>query len=395
MKISLVFPSYYDEFGIYKDAAKKLSTFPPLNLCIVAAMAEQSGWQIQLIDGQIEQLDDSSILQRVIDFNPDLIGLTSTTPFFHNTVDFARMAKKRLNVPIIMGGTHVSICREKSFDACDDLDYAVIGECETTFPLFIKSFAEGDHFPNVPGIMMRKGEDIIYYGDIVPIEDLDKSPLPARHLLRNDKYILGSLKGTKQYTTVQMSRGCPFSCVFCAADLHGKRFRLRSINNVMEELEMIINKFGTKHIYFVDDVLTLNRDFIFSFCDEIEKRHLKFTFEGSTRADLWDEELAKRLKKCGLIRISFGLETADLRVREIIKKDVSLESYIKANKLSNRLGIETTNSVIIGLPGDTRESIERTISFLCKARDLFHVTLNIAVPYPGTEIKMVSTDLKS
>ncbi len=392
VKMSLVFPSYYGEYGEYKHAAKRLSTFPPLNLCIVAAMAEQAGWQVQLIDAQIEQLDNLSVIQAVENFQPDLIGLTSTTPFFHNAAKFAHMAKERFNVPIMMGGTHVSICREKTFDDCNVLDYLVIGECETTFPKFITNFADGNRFPNVPGIIMRNNGKTIYHGDVHPLSDLDKCPLPARHLLQNSKYVLGSLKGLKQYTTFQFSRGCPYSCVFCAADLHGKSFRQRSVENVIEELEIVVNKFGTKHIYFVDDVLTLNKKYIYSLCDEIEKHNLHFTFEGSTRADLWDEALVKRLKECGLIRISFGLETADLKIREIIKKNVPLESYIEANKLSNRLGIETTNSVIIGLPGETIDSIKRTVDFLCKARDLLHITLNIAIPYPGTELLKMAED---
>lgn len=384
MKLSLLFPSWYNQFGGYKYAAKKVSTFPPLNLCLLAAMAEKAGWQIQLIDAHIEELDHQSIVKRVVDFQPDLIGLTATTPFFNDATKLGQMLKHHIDVPIMMGGTHVSICREKSFKEC--FDYLFIGECEMTFPKFIASFADGDRFPDLPGIMMRHKGEIVYHGDAPFLDDLDKAPLPARHFLPYEKYFLGTLRGKKLYTSVQMSRGCPFSCTFCASDLHGRRVRHRSVDNVMEELELVVKKMGISHIYFVDDTLTLNRKFIMDLCDEIEKRNLYFTFESSTRADLWDEEMAKRLKECGLVRISFGLETADLRVREIIKKNIPLESHVEANSISNKLGIETINSVMMGLPGDTRESIERTIDFLCKSRDLLHVTYNIAVPYPGTEM---------
>ncbi len=384
MRLSLIFPSWYSAFGTFKHAAKKVSTFPPLNLCIVAALAEQCGWEVQVIDAHIEQLDHEAVVRKVMEFKPDLIGLTATTPFFQNATTLSRLLRSSLDVPIIMGGTHVSIMREKAFEDC--FDYIYIGECEATFPEFLKRFAEGDRSPAVAGVMMRKDGEIRYAGDSPFLEDLDTAPMPARHLLPNDQYFMGTLKGRKHYTSVQMSRGCPFSCVFCACDLHGKRFRLRSLETVMTELEYVVRELGAEHIFFVDDTLTLNRKFIMDLCDEIEKRGLKFTFEGSTRANLWDEEMVKRLKACGLIRISFGLESADPTVREIIRKNVPMDSYAESNRLSNRLGIETINSVIIGLPGDTRESIKRTVDYLCKARDLLHVTLNIAIPYPGTDL---------
>ena len=235
--------------------------------------------------------------------------------------------------------------------------------------------------------MMRNNNgETIYHGDAPPLENLDEAPFPARHLLPNDKYFMGTPHGRKLFSTLQMSRGCAFSCVFCANTLHGKRLRFRSLGNVMKELEWIVRETDTSHIYFVDDTFTVKRDFILSLCDEIERRDLRFTFECSTRANVWDEELAKRLQKCGLLRISFGLETVDPEVRKIIKKGVPLECYIEANKINNRLGIETLNSVMMGLPGDTRESIERTVDFLCHTRAVQHVTYNIAIPYPGTEM---------
>ncbi|MDP3789638.1 MAG: radical SAM protein, partial [Candidatus Omnitrophota bacterium] len=120
-------------------------------------------------------------------------------------------------------------------------------------------------------------------------------------------------------------------------------------------------------------------------CDQIDKRNLKITFEGSTRANLFDEELAERLTNSGLIRLSFGLESADPKILKIIKKEVPLEDYIKANRLTNKYGIETINSVMLGLPGEDRKSIEKTIAFLRKTKEIQHATYGIAMPYPGTE----------
>lgn len=158
------------------------------------------------------------------------------------------------------------------------------------------------------------------------------------------------------------------------------------MGNVISEIKQTINDFGIEHFYFLDDTLTLDRNYMLNLCAEIERNKLKFTWEGSTRANLLDEELVSALARAGLIRISLGLESADGRVREIMKKGAPLESCAHANTLLNRYGIETINSVMLGLPGDTREAIKKTISFVRGARELKHATFGIAIPYPGTEM---------
>lgn len=388
MRLSLLFPSWHEEFGSFSQAAKKVSTFPPLNLCIVAAIAESAGWEVQLIDAHIEQLDHDALVNRVLEYKPDLIGMTATTPFFHGVEAVARILKSKLSVPIMVGGPHASICRVEALLDC--FDYLFVGECDLNLLHFLNRFAAGEYAPEIAGIIMRKDGKPIYHGDSEVIATLDESLMPARHLLRNDLYVMGTSEGNKTYTSVQLSRGCPFSCVFCACDIYGKSVRMRSIPQVMEELDLVVNRYGASHIYFVDDTLTFNREYILSLCDEIQNRRLLFTFEGSTRANLWDEELVAKLKKCGLIRISFGFETADEEVRKIIKKEIPLECYKEANRLNSRYGIETINSVMIGLPGETRASIDKTFRYIANAREIHHVTLNIAMPYPGTELKRMA-----
>lgn len=388
MKLTLIFPAWCTAFGKYKQVAQKASAFPPINLAIVAAIAQQNGWEVQLIDAQAELLNVHEIIERTAAFQPDLIGLTATTPFFHTATQVAQELRKALGKPIIFGGVHASIERENAFRDC--FDYLVVGECELTFGDFLQKFAAGDRNPDTPGIMSRKDGKTIYNCEAPKLDDLDLAPIPARELLPNHIYELGTLHGRKRFTTVQMSRGCPFSCVFCASDLFGKKVRRRSVQHVIEELDMLINTMGFEHIFFIDDTLTLDRKYIIELLDEIERRELRFTFEGSTRANLWDEPLVRRLKKCGLIRISFGLETADTEIRKVIRKEVPLESYVESNKLNNKLGIETINSVMLGLPGETLESIDRTITFLQHAKDIHHATYGIAMPYPGTEMRRMA-----
>lgn len=384
MKLSLIFPSWTFVFRKMAKVAKGASTFPPLNLAYLAAIAEKAGHQVQLIDGEAETMNFADILEEVNKFSPDLIGLTATTSFFHLVVDYATALKKETSARIVVGGPHTTYFREKVFYEC--FDYSIIGQCDATFGLFLNELGKGNLCPDIHGILFRRNSQIVFTGDNPQVSELDSIPSPARHLLKTELYNIGTMRGRKRYTSIMTSRGCPFSCAFCNTSIYGNRVRRRSVGNVISEIKQIINDFGTEHFYFLDDTLTLDRNYMLNLCSEIKKNRLKFTWEGSTRANLIDEELVDVLAKSGLIRISLGLETADMRVRGIIKKGVPLESYINANKLLNRYGIETINSVMLGLPGDTRDSIRKTISFVRGARALKHATFGIAIPYPGTEM---------
>ncbi|MDO8489042.1 MAG: radical SAM protein [Candidatus Omnitrophota bacterium] len=383
MKISFLFPCWTEVFGKFSKLAQKTSGFPPLNIAILAAIAQKAGHEVQIIDGEIEGLNNQEIIKRVKDFSPDLIGMTGTTPGFHLVVRLAKELKEQMDVPIMAGGHHVTLFKEKIFDNC--FDFLFVSEADISFADFLKVYQKNDDLSNVKGLIFRRKGEIVFTGNPGLTQDLDVIPFPARGLLKFDKYKVGTLHGTLNYTSIMTTRGCPFECIYCSNSVYGKNVRRRSVENVISEIETVVKRFGIRHFYFVEDVLTLNKQFSLSLCDEIDKRGLKITFEGSTRANLFDEELAKRMSKSGLIRISFGLESADPKILKIIKKQVPLESYIQANKLTNKYGIETINSVMLGLPGQDRESIEKTITFLRKAKDIQHTTYGIAMPYPGTE----------
>jgi len=384
MRLSLIFPSWTYVFGGMAKVARGASTFPPLNLAYIAAIAENHGHIVQLIDGEAEQLTVSETIDMTREFSPDIIGFTATTPFFHVAVEQAYAFKKALKVQMIIGGPHVTFFREKVFHDC--FDYLVIGQCEGTFGDFLDAIERKKDISKIPGIIFRNNGKNVFTGENPQVVSLDEIPFPSRRHLKLDLYKVGTLRGRKRYTSIMMSRGCPFKCVFCSTAVYGNSVRRRSIKNVIKEIKHIIYDLGVNHFYFLDDTLTLDRKYILEFCDEIKKQGLKFTWEGTTRANLVDEELISRMAECGFIRISFGLESSDKEVRRIIKKGVPLESYVIANELTNKYKIETINSVMLGLPGDTYDSIEKTISFVRRSRPIKHATFGIAIPYPGSEM---------
>lgn len=385
MKIVLLYPTWTANYGLVAHFAKKAATWPPLNLAYLAAMAENAGHQVKIIDAQCEDMPQAQLLRETEEFQPDVVGITSTTPFHHVALAVAKELKQRLpRVPILLGGHHITVLKEKAFDPC--FDYGFVGEADRSWLLFLERYGSGRDVADVKGILYRQGGAVRFTGEPDVLEDIDRVPLPARHLLKNDKYVIGTLRGTKHFTTIMTTRGCPFKCIFCTTKVFGKKLKARTPRMVVDEMKSVIRDFNVRHFMFLDDTLTLHRKNILEICELIIAEKLDVTFEGSTRANLIDEELIARLAAAGLIRLSFGLESVDENIRKIMRKEVPLECYIQANKLTNKYGIETLNSCMIGLPGETKDTIRKTLLFLRRSKEIKQANISIAVPYPGTEL---------
>jgi len=162
---------------------------------------------------------------------------------------------------------------------------------------------------------------------------------------------------------------------------------MRSPRSVVNEIKKIKQDFPyITHIFFTDDVLTLwAESHILKICNLIIKEGVKITFESSTRANLVEDEMIARMAEAGLVRLSFGLETINTQMRDIMKKQIKLEDYSEANKICEKYGVEAMNSVMIGLPGETLDTIKELSNFLANAREVKQANCSIAVPYPGTE----------
>lgn len=381
MKVMLLYPRWIINYGIASHFAKRESIFPPLNLAYLAAIAEKEGHEVRIIDGQAENMPLAKMVEESLAFSPDIIGISSTTPFYHIAIDLATRLKGASKIPIVIGGHHISIMKEKAFNLC--FDYAFIGESENSWPMFLGRYPD---ISSVEGILFRDNGEVKSSGFPKRIESLDSIPFPARHLLKMNKYKLGTIQGRKNFTSIMFSRGCPFQCIFCStAEVFGKRLRKRAARSVVNEIISVVSAFNIRHFHFPDDNMTIDREYILKLCDLIEKEELQITFEGSTRANLVDEELISKMAQTGLIRMTFGLETVDPGIRRTIKKGVPLESYALACSLTNKYGVETRLSVMLGLPGETEETAKKTLAYLRNARDVHEVQYSIATPYPGTE----------
>ena len=404
MRIAFLYPRWTGEYGLFRHFARRNSTWPPMNLALLGAMAEKYGHEVVIVDGQAEDLDENQMVSRALSTKADIYGLTCYSPFFHLNVSLAKRLKQiDPKIPIIAGGPHITITKEEAL--LPQFDYLFVGESEKSLPNFLNAYQKGGDLSNIEGTIFKKDGKIIVghpqwvetklqiKGSNVGEENaLDQFPFPARHLLPMKKYRLGTMDGRMYFAPIQTMRGCPWKCIFCASEaLNTTRVITRSPGSVVDEIKQVISDYPfVTHIYFLDDVLTLWEKHIIEICDLIIKDGLKITFEGSTRANLVNEELIKYMVKAGLVRLSFGLETVDSEMRKTMKKKVPLEAYSDANKTCEKFGVEAINSCMIGLPGETRETIRNTLNWLKEAREVKQVNFAIAIPYPGTEFSDIA-----
>ena len=373
MRAVVCYPSWTQQYGLMSHFARRNSTWAPLNLVLIATCANKAGHQVSILDAEALRMKPTETAKELLRINPEVIGFTATSPFYHLSIEIAKMVKEGgYKGTVAVGGPHVTIMEEKIYES-GPWDAIFTGESEEAFSNWLDKGAPHETVAAKP----------VFQGDY----PLDRLPFPDRSLLSVKNYRLGTPRGRAQlFTSIQTMRGCPWACIFCKSEkLLTTRLLQRSPESVAEEVNQVVRDFGIRHFYIVDDVLTLYPERVMGICDELDRRGLDITFEGSTRANLVTDEMMQRMAKSGLVRLSFGLETIDSEMRKTMKKKVPLEHYTNANRLCNKYGVEAMNSVMIGLPGETRETVENTLNWIRDAKEVSQANFAIATPYPGTE----------
>jgi len=389
MKVLLIAPPWLDIYGYYSRAARLGCVAQPLGLMYLGGALAAAGAQCRIVDMQSQAIDLPGLLEIVREYQPDLCGLTATTPVFHNAERLAAELKTRFPaVPIGIGGVHSTVMGVQLLRQYRQFDFQVVGEGESAIQEIVEAFCAGRDLHGIAGVYYRRDGEILMNAPRELTQDLDRVPQPDRRLLDPDLF-QHCLPGKRfvKYAGLFTSRGCPFQCVFCSQHtMYGRHVRWHSIERVMAELDCIVNELGIGHVIFMDETLTLNKRRLLDICGEIKRRGLSFTWEGWTHVATINEEVLRAMKQAGLIRLSFGIESGDPEILKRIKKGITLDQVREAYRLAGELEIETRGSAMLGHPYETRETAWRTIKFIRSLRGCQQMHLNIACPYPGTEL---------
>lgn len=381
MKILLVSPSQYKVYGNLKPPA-----YPHLGLAYLAAVLERAGHTVKIIDIDADKITREKFIIALKNENYGVVGITTTTPTFNKAVELAGIVKENSNAFTVLGGIHVTVIPEESIKF-ESVDFIVKGEGELTILDLVKYLEKGGDIRSIDGLYYKNDGYIYKNKDRELIDNLDDLPFPARHLFNRLNY---SYPDTlwKPAMPIITSRGCPGSCAYCnSKSIFTRRFRARSPNNIVMEIEYLIKEFGVKEIHIWDDNFITEKNRIFQIQDEIKKRNIKvkFAFPNGLRPDYLDEKVLRSLKDMGTYSIAFGVDSGNQTILDRVNKNIKLQDIERAFKLAKGVGLETWAFFMIGLPQDTEDSIRDTIDFAIKLNPdvaKFH----ILKPFPGTKI---------
>ncbi len=383
-------------------------TTPHLGIAYLAAVSERRGDQVAVFDQDVEEERLTDFVRR---FQPDLVGIGTNTPQVKQGWLCAREIKSVLpDVPIVQGGPHVSALPEESA-ARPEIDVVARGEGEDTWIDFsnLVEYAKANNprfkardlldpqsklLDKILGITYQALDGKIRHTHERPaIADLDALPFPAYKYFKMDRYTslqpaIDAIDKGKSFS-MMTSRGCPYRCTFCSQSVMAEKWRARSPENVIEEWKHLVYDLGAQEIGILDDSANIDRKRVARFSEMLIEEGLADKAQwmpiNGIRANLADIELLGTMKKAGCKRVAFGVETGDEDILESIDKRVTHDQIRQAFKNARKVGLETVGFFIIGLPGDTEETMEKTIRFACEL-DPIVANFSMMTPYPGTKV---------
>ena len=365
----------------YRTKPHQHPPFPPLGLGYLAAVLEENHYTVEVIDCQASKLSYEEFRRELDKRKPTIVGATSNTRLYKSALEIVKIAKEvHPNCLTLLGGPHVTFWDENALKECPQLDVAVRKEGENTLLELVQRLDAGEGYDDVIGITYRKGKEIVRNPDRPYMENLDELPFPARHL-----WDLDSIRKAEDIFYLMTTRGCVYWCEFCAAvRMFGRKYRMRSVKNVVDELEFLNKTYSATVFTFCDDAFTVDQARTEELCSEIMKRGLKIKWNCGTRVDMITKELLLKMKNAGCASVWFGVESGTQQVLDGMKKGISPEQTIKTIKLVRELGLKPVPNVLLGFPGETKETAWKTIKFAEKVSPDEIAFYNIATPYPGT-----------
>jgi radical SAM superfamily enzyme YgiQ (UPF0313 family) len=373
MRVALVRPNHHSHL-----------IQPPLALGYLASYLQSQGHQTRTVDGVNLDLTNEALAERCAD--ADLVGVSVLSDYYPQTVELAKLLKGR-GLKVVMGGPHVAVIPKQVLEETG-ADFAVMGEGEAAMGELAASLQEGGDGEGLAGVLTRRTPEAPVRQQI---KDLDSLPFPDWDQMAPSTYPMAPHGGVaKNYPIAPMtsSRGCPYACSFCSSpSLWQRRIRFRSPDNVVQEVEWMVRRYGVKEIHFEDDNLTMRREHAWGIAEGMLRKGLRVSWAtpNGIRADKVDRELMTLMRDSGLYSVAFGIESADPEVLRRCGKKATVDHMEKAINIASDLGIITQGFFIFGLPGETPQSIERTINFAVSSR-LDKAQFLLLDVMPGTRI---------
>ncbi len=353
---------------------------PPTDLLYLASIARQKGFEPIVRDYSFFGEDFEKFEADLVAMQPEYILVNAATPTLENDLRALNIAKDLFgdSIVTIAKGAHFSFLAKETMQTHDFIDIALCSECELTFGEILN----GLHLSEINGICYRDDVEIIETQKRPFNDNLDLLPYPARDLIDNSLYIRPD-NGQKQ-AVIKVSRGCPYHCFFClATPLNGRVVRKRSPENIIGEIKECVEKYDIKNFIFWSDIFNLDKDWVRELCLKIIESKLKITFSTNTRADSADIETIKLMKKAGCRLVSIGIESGSQYMLDKMGKKITLNQVKKTVKSFKKYGIQIYAYYVIGLPWETRETVEQTLDF-AKSLNTEYVSFYTAAALVGT-----------
>ena len=370
MRIALVQPPPRSEFD------RHWAHHPGLGIAYVAASLRAAGHSIEVLDGKLGGLTVDDIAARVQHDRPDLVGITCMTVEFPRAVELARRIKlDRPGVPIVVGGAHVNAVGRQALDEGEAFDYACVGEGEYLARELAAALERGSDPRSIPGLVSRRGAEVVTSAPRLPPDDYDALPFPAWDLFRPVETI-----------PLLTHRGCPFRCVFCSHN-SGFRPRYRTPENVLAEIAQVVERYRPVCIRIEDETFGLHMGRTKAILSGIVDGgfHRRVRFSAQTRVDRVDPEFMHLLREANFQTLELGVETGNPEVLRASGKGITLEQVEHAVALAKANGLHVWCKFILGHPDETRATIRDTIDFIAKINP-DQLSVSIMTPFPGTPI---------
>lgn len=377
MRVTLVYPRYGEE---------NHSLYFPFGLAYIASSLREAGHDVTVVDMEGDSLSTDRALGMITDSSPGMVAFGGMVTRYRYVRRLARQVRKELpEVFLAAGNSGASTVPGLYLRSCG-LDAVVLGEGERTSIELADALSAGADWHSVPGLAWLDRSGGLQRSAVrMPIEDLDTLPWPAWDLFPTDSYVSSMDHRQKRvrHMEVLASRGCPFDCVYCYR-IYGRKVRRRTPDSIITEIRELVRRFDIRYTGFPDDLFTSSRDFVMEVCRGIREEFPDLKWSCLGRVNTVDREMLETMKDAGCDWISYGIESGSDIMLERMRRGVTAQQCLDALKLTESVGIHAEGSFIIGMFGETRESVAETVDF-CRRADITAPMLFVT-PYPGTAI---------